>query len=439
MWPDPSSQSAALAKRAEQVLVGGTTRLQVWYPPYPVYAQSGSGAYVTDVDGVRRFDLTNNFASLIHGHAHPAIVAAAEARLRLGSCFAMPTESEVLLAELLCERVERFERVRFLNTGSEAVMMALKAARSATGRRKIAKVEGSYHGMYDHAEVSLDSTPSNWGNAPASVPFARGTPASVLDDTVVIPFNDVATTESILRANAADLAAVLLDPVPSMCGMVPATPEYLAMLRRLTRELGALLIFDEVISLRYGYRGAQGRFGGEPDLTTMGKIIGGGFAVGAIAGTAEAMAVFDQRNGKPATPASGTFTANPMTMTAGLVSMELLTPETFDHLEALGDHARAVVGQAMTASGFPGQATGVGSNFLVHPHRRQVRDYRTHYRSPAEAAALRALHGELIKRGVILSPNGAAFVSSVTTRDDLDQFGEALAESLRAVEPPAAA
>ena len=431
MWPDPASKSAALYERAAKVFAGGNTRLQVWVDPFPVYAEKGSGARVTDVDGVTRLDFTNNFASLIHGHAHPAVIEAVTARIQLGTCFAMPTESEILLGELLCDRIERVDEIRFCNTGSEAVMIAMKAARSHTGRPKIAKIEGAYHGMYDYAEVSLDSNPDNWGNAPRAVPFAAGTPQGVLDDVVVIPFNDVEAAERIIRANAAELAAVLIDPVPAMCGMIPASPEFLKMLRSVTRGIGALLIFDEVIALRLGYRGAQGRFGGEPDLTTFAKIIGGGFPVGAIAGTREAMAVFDHRNGKPLTPASGTFSANPVTMTAGLVTMQLLTPDCYDRLEALGDHARQRIAQAFADSGYPGQVTGVGAMFLIHLHQRPITDYRSAYRRPEEAAGLRTLHGALLKAGHIISSTGAGFLSSVMTEADLDQFGEALTDSLK--------
>ncbi len=430
MWPEPDSKSAALYERARRVFAGGSTRLQVWAEPFPVYAATGAGAYVTDVDGTRRLDLTNNYASLIHGHAHPAVIEAVTARIADGTCFALPTETEVALAELLCQRVTRFEAVRFCNTGSEAVMLAMKAARAKTGRPKIAKVEGAYHGMYDYAEVSLDSTPDNWGNAPRAVPFATGTPRGVLDDVVVLPFNDVATSERILRAHAGELAAVLLDPVPGMCGMITASPEFLAMLRGVTREIGALLIFDEVIAFRLAYHGAQARFGGEPDLTTLGKIIGGGFPVGAVAGTSDAMAVFDQTAGKPLMPASGTFTANPVSMTAGLVTMQLLTPECYDRLEALGEHARAGIAAAFAASGYPGQVTGVGAMFLLHPHTRPVTDYRATYRRPDDALALKALHRALLQAGYILSPTGAGFLSSVMTEADLDGFAAALTRCL---------
>src|SRR5437899_11710983 len=188
---EPGSKSAALWARAQGVMPGGNTRTTVYMSPYPPYAASGDGCWITDVDGDRRLDCLNNYTALIHGHAHPAIVEAATRRLAQGASFPLPTPEEVDLAALLCERVPSAERVRFTNSGSEAVMMAIKGARAYTGRPKIAKFEGAYHGSYDYAEVSLSSSPENWGSldAPASTVYSRGTPPSVLEDVVVLPFN----------------------------------------------------------------------------------------------------------------------------------------------------------------------------------------------------------------------------------------------------------
>lgn len=428
MWPDKDTQSHALAERAHHVFAGGSTRLLAWLDPYPIYLSRGEGAYVHDVDGNPYFDLTNNFASLIHGHAHPRIVAAVTERVAQGTCFTLPTPTDVELAELLLERLEGADKIRFLNSGTEAVMMAIRAARAHTGRPMIAKVEGAYHGMYDHAEVSLDPNPDTWGQTPKSVSYSHGTPEAVLADTLILPFNDVEGAEAVLRDHADRLAGILIDPVPATCGMIPATPEYLAMLRRLCDEFGAVLIFDEVVSFRYGYNGAQGVFGGNPDLTTIAKIIGGGFPVGAIAGKAEVMAVFDHSHGKPLAPASGTFSANPVSMVAGKVSMDMLDPTAFAHLQALGDHAREAIDQAIRDSGFQGQVTGVGSNFLVHPHVRPITGYRSAWRTPAEHERIKALQHGLLRNGVFLAGNGSGFISTVTTKEDLDRFGGALAE-----------
>jgi glutamate-1-semialdehyde 2,1-aminomutase len=431
MWPDRDTESFALYERALRVMPGGITRTAPWQAPYPVYARSGSGCHITDVDGAVYVDFINNFASLIHGHAHPAIVEAVSRQITLGTAFTMPTETEVLLAELLCERVPSFERVRFCNSGSEAVMLALKAARSFTRRPKIAKIEGAYHGAYDYAEVSLDPTPSNWGNDPAAVAYAAGTPRGVIDDVVVIPFNQPEAASRILHSHGPQIAAVLIDVLPFHCGSVPASQEYLATLADVARRIGAVLVLDEVISFRLGHAGGQGVFGVDPDLTCLAKIMGGGFPVGAVAGKAKVMeGAFDHRAGKPLMPSSGTFTANPVTMTAGLASMALLTPDAFARLDALGDHARRVMTEAIAASGYPAQVTGMGSIFHLHLHTRPISDYRSSYAQPAEAAALQLLQQRLLRRGYLISPQGGGFLPTVMTTEILDGFGSALREEL---------
>src|SRR6202140_3131070 len=286
MYPDPNSDSQKLYDRALSSLPGGNTRTTVYMRPYPIYAARGEGCRVWDVDGNQFIDCINNFTSLIHGHAHPSLVEAATQQLALGSAFGLPTESEIDLAELLASRLPGVEQVRFANSGTEAVMMALKAARAFTVRPKIAKCEGAYHGSYDYAEVSLDPTPDSWGrNAPVSVAFAKGTPENVLADVITLPFNDPEAAVSLIREHGAELAGVLVDPMPNRAGLAPSDKSYLEALRQVTREVGALLIFDEVITFRLGYRGAQGVWGIDPDLPTLGRIMGGGFPVRATPGS----------------------------------------------------------------------------------------------------------------------------------------------------------
>ncbi|MEQ8207523.1 MAG: aminotransferase class III-fold pyridoxal phosphate-dependent enzyme, partial [Woeseia sp.] len=289
------SRSELLYERARKVMPGGCSRNTVLRKPHPFYVDFGSGCYVTDLDGNRRIDFANNMASLIHGHANEEIVAAVSAQLRRGTAFTLATEQEVLYAEEMVDRGASFEKIRFVNSGTEAVMSCLKAARAYTGRPKIAKVEGAYHGLYDFAEVSQTSNPDNWGDAkrPASVPVAHGTPQSALNDVVVIPFNDAARSIEILEESADELACVLLDLVPHRIGLVPAQKEYVQALRQWTSKNNILLVCDEVITFRCGFGGAQEDLDVSPDLTAMGKMIGGGFPVGAIAGSAEVMDVMD--------------------------------------------------------------------------------------------------------------------------------------------------
>jgi glutamate-1-semialdehyde 2,1-aminomutase len=421
MYPDSHPQSRELYARALNSLPGGNTRTTVFMKPFPIYAARGSGCRVWDVDGNEYIDCINNFTSLIHGHAHPALIEAATKQLALGSAFGMPTESEVDLAELLVSRLPSVEQVRFANSGTEAVMMALKAARAYTGRPKIAKCEGAYHGSYDYAEVSLDPTPSAWGgNAPVSVAYAKGTPQNVLADVVTIPFNDVEAAVSLIREHGPELACVLVDPMPNRAGLVPADRAYLEALRQVTREIGALLIFDEVITFRLGYHGAQGLWGIDPDLTTLGKIIGGGFPVGAIAGGKQFMSVFDPSPGKPALPHGGTFSANPVTMRAGLAAMELLDEAAFARLDTIGQAVRD-------------GTVGLGSLLKIHFTDRRIRDYRSAYLTDAEAKRQAVFNAGLLNRGIFAANYGLMALSLPVTDADVDAIVAAAGASLQEV------
>jgi glutamate-1-semialdehyde 2,1-aminomutase len=426
----PASEAAN--RRAYGVMPGGNTRSTVFEAPFPIYVARGVGAYVHDLDGNVFLDLQNNFTALIHGHCHEPTADALRRQVGLGTCFGNPTLSEIALAELLCERVPHFEQVRFTNTGSEAVMMAVKAARALTGRPKIAKCEGAYHGNYDVVEVSLDPTPESWGdNRPRAVAYNRGTPDSVLGDAVIIPFNDPAMTEEILNEQLSSLAAVIIDPMPSRMGLIPASPEYLKFLRHFTKRHGLLLIADEVLNFRMGYRGAMSVFGVEPDLTSFGKIIGGGLPVGAIAGRSEVMAVFDPRKGKPAVSHAGTFTANPMTMSAGIAAMQHMTQDAFAQLNSLGDYARRGLAEILEQSGIAGQVTGMGSLFLLHLRTGTLSHYRDVYLDQGRRRRMTELVRSLRQRGVLLSATGLGALSTAMGRIDVDRLIAALRDSIR--------
>jgi glutamate-1-semialdehyde 2,1-aminomutase len=434
MYPDSKSHSQKLYDRALSSLPGGNTRTTVFMKPYPIYAARGEGCRVWDVDGNEFIDCINNFTSLIHGHAHPILVEAATRQLALGSAFGLPTASEIELAELLASRLPGVDQVRFTNSGTEAVMMALKAARAFTGRPKIAKCEGAYHGSYDYAEVSLDPTPEAWGrNAPVSVAYARGTPDNVLADVVTIPFNDVEAAVSLIHEHGQELACVLVDPMPNRAGLAPADKAYLDALRSVTREVGALLIFDEVITFRLGFSGAQGLWNIDPDLTTLGKIIGGGFPVGAVAGHREFMAVFDPRSGKPALPHGGTFSANPVTMRAGLVAMELLDEAAFARLDSIGEAVRGGIDAAFRRTGVPGRTVGLGSLLKIHFADRPIRDYRSAYMSEQEAQRQAVFNRALLNRGVLAAGYGLMALSMPMSDADVDTIIAAASEALAEV------
>lgn len=427
-------KSAELFFEAQKYLPGGISRNTLLRTPYPHYIDRASGCRTYDVDGVERVDFANNMASLIHGHAHPKIVEAVTEQLAKGTAFTLATKTEIDFAKHLCGRSPSFDKVRFVNSGTEAVMAALKAARAHTGRPKIAKVEGTYHGAYDYAEVSQAPAPYSWGlkNQPNSVPLAMGTPQGVLQDVVVIPFNDPDAACEVLDRHRGELACVLLDPMPHRAGLVPADEAFVRALRKWTLDDGALLVFDEVITYRTEVGGMQTRYGVLPDYTAMGKIIGGGFPVGAVAGRDETMAVFVPGPYGPRLPHSGTFSANPITMVAGLTAMELFDAPAVARLNGLAEIARARVRAALSNAGAPGSVTGTGSMFRVHIGKEEApRDYRSAFPSTEERHAHKVLIDELDRAGVLTIYSAACALSTPMTQAELDLLGEAMEGAAR--------
>jgi glutamate-1-semialdehyde 2,1-aminomutase len=432
-FDDPGSHSRALFERARRVIPGGTSKANFHVRPHPFYLTEGRGCRVTDADGVERLDAINNFTALIHGHAFPPLVDAVSRQLARGTAFAASTPEEVALAELLVERVPGLERVRFGNSGTEAVMMAIKAARAYTGRDRIAKFEGAYHGYYDDVQVSYSSRPDDWGpdDAPASTPSSGGVPKHRVQETLVLPWNDFDACERLITRHAGELAAVVVDPLSNRMGFIPPAEGFLAFLRQLTRQHGVLVVFDEIISFRVGYHGAQGRYGGEPDLTAFGKIIGGGFPVGATGGRAAVMEVFDPGTRGPRIASGGTFSANPVSMTAGLETMRAMTPAAFDRLEALGDRLRNRLGDVFRSAGVTGQATGAGSLFRLLFTERPLRSYRD-LDQPAEARMERLFYA-LLDAGVLVHTAGLGCLSTPMGDREVEEIAAAAERALATV------
>jgi glutamate-1-semialdehyde 2,1-aminomutase len=420
-----TTRSARLYERAAALMPGGTTRTTVFTPPFPPYAERGHGCRIVDVDGNERLDFLGNYTALIHGYGTPEIVEALTRQLASGPSFPLPTRSEVELAELLRDRVRSVERIWFTGSGSEAVMLAIKVARAATGRTMIAKCEGAYHGTYDSVQVNVGARPIHWeAGEPEPRPEVAGLPRGVLDDVVVIPFNDPVTAERVIFRHRHELAAVLADPVPNRVGLIPPSPEYLATLRRLTAAHGIVLVFDEVLSFRTGYHGAQGRYGIDPDLTTFGKIIGGGLPIGAVGGSRDVMEVLDPHTAGPRAPHGGTFNANPMSMVAGLAAMRLLTPEALDRLDALGERLRSGLAARFAASPVRGCVTGVSSLLRIHLGADEVVDYSSAYPDREARERTGHLYRYLLDNGILIAPYGMACVSAAMTESDIDRFIE---------------
>ena len=426
-----------LYAQACEVMPGGISRNVVFRKPHPFYVAEAAGAYVTDIHGVKRVDFANNIASLIHGHAHPAIVEAVCAQIRKGTAYTIGTEIEIEHAQLLCDRVPGFEKIRFMNSGTEAVMAMIKAARAFTGKPKIAKAEGGYHGSYDTAEVSQSASPATWGdiNQPNSVAHVKGTPQAVLDNVVIYPYNDIERTLSILDKHAGDIACVLIDPVPHRIGMVQATPAFVEALYNWTRKHNALLCFDEVICFRAAYEGAQSNYSVKPDLTSLGKIIGGGFPVGAFAGRKDIMDILDPGGSDFRFALSGTFSANPVTMTAGKVAMEMFDRNAVDKINALSQVAIRQIYEAGKMAGIPLSITGKGSMFKVHFRETPPTTYRDCYEDARLKSIMNLFLESMYAEGVIMINSCSCVLSTVITQAEIDLVSEAMLRSFRVIKP----
>ena len=430
--------SEVLFNRACEFLPGGISRNTVFRLPHPYYLKSASGCYLKDVDGNEYIDFANNMAALIHGHTHPVIEEAVIAQLKKGTACTFATEAELKLAELLCTRVEGFEKIRFVNSGTEAVMAMIKAARAFTGRPKIAKAEGAYHGTYDFAEVSQTSNPSNWGDidSPKSNPQVYGTPVGVTDDVIIFPFNDVEKSVAILDKYAEQIACVVIDPIPHRVGLVEASNQFIDAIYQWTRKNNALLVFDEVVTFRVNYGGAQENYSCKPDLTALGKIIGGGFPVGAVTGRSEIMKIMDPREPKLLFPLSGTFSANPMTMTAGRVAMELFDTNAVIKLNQITQIAIEQIKEAVKIADVPVSITGAGSMFRIHLRPDPPATYRESYQSKEINTLVdRLLDYLLINEKIIMINTCSCMFSTVITQKEVDRLAEGLLNGFKIIKP----
>ncbi len=411
--------SAALAEQAQRALPGGDTRNSTYMRPYPLYIDRGEGAYLVDVDGNRVLDAVNNWTSLIHGHAHPAVVEAINAQAARGTAYAAANPHAHRLAEAIKDRVPSVDLLRFTNSGTEATMLALRAARAVTGRPLIVKMRGAYHGSHDTFEVADGVA------APGIIP---GTADYVRE----VQFNNPEDLSRVMEREGSQVAAVIVEGVMGAAGMLPPEEGYLQHIRRETERHGALMVMDEVISLRVAPGGAQELFGVSPDLTTMGKIIGGGLPVGAVGGRAEVM-----RRYSPLEPGflhhSGTFNANPLTMVAGIATLEELDADATGYINRLGERLAAGVRTLAAEQQVPLQVTGTGSLQNVHFAATQPRTAGE--AAQADGELLRLLQLRLLLDGVFMARRGMFALSTVTTEAEVDGIIAALRSAIRWLRP----
>ena len=431
LYPDLGSTSNQLNVRGRKVLPNGGSRSSIQSAPYTIFLDACRGKYIVDVDGNKYVDFNNNYTSLIHGHCHPKIIEATTRQIAKGSAFAFGSSAEVELAELLCERVPEFEQIRFMNSGTEAVMNGIKAARAATGRAKIAKCENAYHGSYDAAEVSLAVTPTNLDHGdPVAKAYSFGTPQGVLDDIVIIPFNDVENSGRILEAHGSDLAGILFDPFGANMGRTPPSQAFIDLFAEMRTKYGLKLIADEVVAFRSGFRGCMDKYDVRADLTCLGKIIGGGFPVGAVAGPHDVMSVFESGAEKAKLPHGGTFNANPVTMVAGYTAMEMMTESEFKRINNLGDQFRAGIKEVLSQVNVKANILGQDSVFaleILEPKTSpdtQTRGSMRHISGP---------EADLINDGYFISAGMHGTISTAMDEDDVAPFCDALHKALKAL------
>ena len=430
-------KSKALWEDAKNFLPGGDSRNSIFWAPYPIFVDSANGCHVIDSDGTDRLDFIGTMTTLILGHSPKPVVDAVEKQIDKGMVYNAPSSHQIDLAKMLCERIPSFDLVRFTNSGTEATLNTIRAARAVTGKSKIAKVEGGYHGSHDQVSVSVRTNPAKSGDRtrPDSMAATEGLGEGTLDQVIVVPFNETAIAKMRLEENKDDLAAVIIEPMLGSVGMLPATSEFLTMLREFTTTNGIILIFDEVISYRAAMGGCQEYYGITPDMTSLGKIIGGGFSIGAFGGKKAIMDLYDpSQTGGPRVAHAGTFNANPVTMIAGAATLEELTPEVYQNLAEKTDYLKTEILKVAKELEVPIQVTGLGSLFGIHFTSDELVGYRD---IAAEDAAFRhKVFLGLLNEGILMASNLVGAVSTQIGTAEIDAFVAALQRVLeRALAP----
>lgn len=421
------STSSKLFEKAKKLIPGGVNSPVRAFQPYPFFTKTAKGSHIVDVDGNDYIDYCMGYGPLILGHAHPSVVEAVKGQLVNGTLYGTPTEQEVELAELVCEAVPCAEMLRLVNTGTEATMSAIRGARGYTGRKKIVKFEGCYHGAHDCVLVKAGSGATTFG-----MPDSLGVPEETTQNTLVVPYNDVESFEQVIKRERERVAAVIMEPVVGNAGVILPKNGYLKRIRELTEENGIVLIFDEVINgFRLAFGGAEEYYGVVPDMVTLGKIMGGGFPLAAFGGKREIMQMVAPV-GK--VYQAGTFSGNPISVVAGLATLKTIRREgdSFYHeLELKRRVICAAVRDLAEDAHFPIQVNGIASMFQLFFVDSEVYDYESAKR--ADKAKFMVYQRELLEKGVFVPPSQfeTCFVSSVHSEEDVEKTVEAIEECLR--------
>lgn len=421
------SSSSKLFEKAKELIPGGVNSPVRAFPPYPFFTKKAKGSHIWDVDGNEYIDYCMGYGPLILGHAHPSVVEAVKEQLEEGTLYGTPTEQEVELAEIVCKAVPCVEMLRLVNTGTEATMSAIRVARGYTGKKKIVKFEGCYHGAHDYVLVKAGSGATTFG-----MPNSLGIPEETTKNTLVVPYNDLESFERTINRESDDIAAVIIEPVVGNAGVIPPKKGYLETIRKLTEENGIVLIFDEVITgFRLAFGGAEEYYRVIPDMVTLGKIMGGGFPLAAFGGKKEIMQMV-----APAGKVyqAGTFSGNPISVTAGLATLKTIQSKESDFYYEL-DRKRKMICNAIHEivedNDFPIQVNDIASMFQIFFSENEVYDYGTARKADRERFMI--YQRKLLENGIFIPPSQfeTCFVSSEHTEEDLLETVEAVEESLK--------
>lgn len=421
-------------EKGKKLFPGGVTRYTNFYKPYPLTMIKGEGAYVFDIDGNRYLDYINNYGSLIHGHAQSEVLEAAKKAMEFGSAISASIPDQLELAELLCDRIPSFEKIRYCNSGLEATMFAIKIARAYTKKKSIIKMEGGFHGLHDIVEFSV--SPPITGTSMNEVLHPKATTLGIsekiAEEVYIAPFNDVEAIREILEQNPNEIAAILVEPVMGLSGMILPKEGYLKGLRKLADKHNVLLIFDEIQTFRMDVGGAQSYYGVTPDLTTVAKIIGGGFPVGAFGGRADVMDVMDPHNDKYVNH-GGTFSGNNVTVAAGIAAMNLFDKDAIAYLEMLSKRLEEGLLEAIHAFRFKGSVTRAGSMLHFHLSEQAPENYQQAHAFSTKDEIRNYMHLEFLNRGIFTSPRGTWYLSTAMTENQIDETAKIFYETLKKV------
>lgn len=433
IYADARPNSRRLHTEACKYMPGGDTRTATFFLPFLNFIKYGDGAYMYDEDGFKLLDFQNNYTSLIHGHAHPETVEAVREQIAKGSAYTAPFEKQIELSAILTQRFPSVDMIRYTNSGTEANMHALRIARAYTGKAKIIKTEGGYHGTTDVFEASVDPNIKKAGTLDQIkvIPESRGVSENALKDVLVVPFNDIERTRKMIEEHHRETACIIIEPIMGSAGQITPDLEYLKFLREITEQYHIVLIFDEVVTGRLSLGGAQKFYGVTPDLTTMGKIIGGGTPVGAFGGKQEIMQMYDPREKKMYH--SGTFNGNAVTMAAGLATMKAYNQEAVDYVNGLGTLFKEGVLKIYDKLGLNMKISGAGSIYNILFTDKEVKNYRDV--ASAHEELNKVLYMSLLTKGVFDAERGMFCMSTAMTKEDI-RFGlDTLETSLREMLP----